>query len=69
MYTQNFNNQKIYQQEEILVDIFFCGFKVKGYNNIADLCYRKLKKNDKIFINGKIETNMIINIKNTTVLY
>ena len=33
------------------------------------MCYRKLKKNDKIFINGKIETDMIINIKNTTVLY
>ena len=43
--------------------------KVKGYNNIADFCYRKLNKNNKIFINGKIETGMIINIKRIKVIY
>ena len=43
-------------------------FKVKGYNNIADFCYRKLNKNDKIFINGKINSNMEIEVKYIVVI-
>lgn len=43
-------------------------FKVKGYNNIADFCYRKLKKNEKIFINGRVKSDMTIEIKNIMIL-
>ena len=37
--------------------------RYKGYNNSADFCYRKLNKNDMVFINGRIENDMTINIK------
>ena len=35
---------------------------IKGYNEIADFCYSKLKTNYNIFIYGKIDTNMEIEI-------
>lgn len=34
--------------------------KVKAYDEIADFAYSKLKKDDFIFINGRIETEGII---------
>ena len=37
--------------------------KVVGYNNIADYILRNLKKKDKIFINGRLNTNMEIEMK------
>ena len=36
--------------------------KVKAYNEIADLCYSKLNQNNWIFVNGKIESDGMINI-------
>lgn len=35
---------------------------IKAYNEIADLCYSSLKKNDFVFITGKIETIGVINV-------
>ena len=32
---------------------------LKAYNELADLAYSRLKENDQIFINGKIEENVI----------
>ena len=40
---------------------------VIGYNNISDYCYKKLKKNDNVFIEGLIDSKgnvEIINIVN-----
>ena len=37
--------------------------RLKAYNEIADFCYSKLKNNDLIFIDGKLETDGIITIK------
>lgn len=57
-------NSKIYfLKAEFMVELSEQKFKVKGYNNIADFCYQKLKKNAIVFINGRIESNMEINIK------
>lgn len=39
--------------------------RLKAYNEIADCCYSKLKNNDLIFIEGKLETDGIISIKFT----
>ena len=63
------NSKKYFAKVEFEIELNKQRFQIKGYNNIADFCYRKLNKNDMIFINGKIETNMIINIKSITVLY
>jgi len=38
--------------------------KFVAYNEMADLCYRKLHKEDNVFINGKIRTEGLININN-----
>ena len=37
--------------------------KVVGYNNIADYALKYLKKNNRIFVNGRLNTNMEIEIK------
>ena len=37
--------------------------KVVGYNNIADYVLKNLKTDDKIFINGRLNTNMEIEMK------
>lgn len=37
--------------------------KVKAYNEIADFCYRKLNQNNWIFVNGKIQSDGMINIQ------
>ena len=63
------NSKKYFAKVEFEIELNKQKFPIKGYNNIADFCYRKLNKNDKIFINGQIRTNMIINIKSITVLY
>ena len=63
------NSKKYFAKVEFEIELNKQRFKVRGYNNIADFCYRKLKKNDMIFINGKIRNNMIIDIKSITVLY
>ena len=34
--------------------------KVKAYNEMADLCYRKLKQKDWLFVNGRIERDGIV---------
>ena len=33
--------------------------KIKGYNEVADKCYKQLRKGNTIFINGKIQQNSI----------
>ena len=33
--------------------------RVQAYNKLADFVYSKLNKNDKVFINGYIEANMV----------
>ena len=33
--------------------------KVQAYNEIADFAYSKLNTNDKVFINGYIEANVV----------
>lgn len=37
--------------------------KIKAYNELADYCYSKLSKNDVIFIEGYLNSNMEIIIK------
>lgn len=37
--------------------------KVKGYNKIADRCYRKLEKGNFIFVLGKVNSKLEIIIK------
>ena len=34
--------------------------KVIGYNEIADKCYKKLKKEDKIWLEGRMEEKQIV---------
>ena len=36
--------------------------RTQAYNQLADLVYSKLNKNDKVFINGYIEAN-VVNVK------
>ena len=33
--------------------------RIQAYNQLADLAYSKLNKNDKVFINGYIEANVV----------
>lgn len=33
--------------------------KIKAYNNLADLCYRKFKKDNIVFIYGKLRKNCV----------
>jgi single-strand binding family protein len=33
--------------------------RVEAYNKLADFAYSKLNSNDKVFINGYIETNVV----------
>lgn len=56
------NSKKNFSNAEFKIEQDNQLFFIKAYNNIADLCYRKLHLGDIVFINGKIETNMIINI-------
>ena len=62
------NSKKYFSKVEFEIELNKQRFQIKGYNNIADYCYRKLKKNDMIFINGKIESGMIIDIKKITII-
>lgn len=39
-----------------------------AYNTIADFCYRKLNKNDNILINGFLNSNMQVIIKNIKII-
>lgn len=57
------NSKKYFSKAEFKIELNKQKFKVKGYNNIADFCYQKLKKNAIVFINGRIESKMEINIK------
>lgn len=41
---------------------------IKGYNEIADFCYRNLEKNKYVFINGNLNSNMEIIIKKLNLL-
>ena len=43
--------------------------KVKAYNEIADKCYQKLIKKDKIMIQGELNTNMEIIINDFDYLF
>ena len=40
--------------------------KIKAYNELADYCYSKLNKGDIIFVEGYLNSNMEIIIKNVT---
>lgn len=62
------NSKKYFSKVEFEIELDKQIFKIKGYNNIADFCYSKLKKNDILFINGKIESNMIIQVKNIIII-
>lgn len=57
------NSKKTFSKAEFNIELNKQKFKVKGYNKMADFCYQKLKKNAIVFINGRIESNMEINIK------
>lgn len=57
------NSKKYFSKVKFEIEISNQRFKVIGYNNIADYCYRKLEKENNVFINGRIENNMEINIK------
>lgn len=37
--------------------------KIKAYDEIADFCYRRMKLDSEIFINGKIRTCGVIEVK------
>lgn len=62
------NSKKYFSKAEIEIELNKQIFKIKGYNNIADFCYRKLKKKDKIFINGKIQSDMVVNIEKIKII-
>ena len=62
------NSKKYFSKVEFEIELDKQTFKVKGYNNIADFCYRKLKQNQKVFINGRIDSNMIIQVKNIIII-
>lgn len=62
------NSKKYFSKAEFEIELNKQRFKVRGYNNIADFCYRRIKINDKVFINGRIESDMIINIKNIKII-
>ena len=60
---------KCFEKEKISV----VRFKIKvseneiniiGYNNIADICYRRLENGNIIFLKGNIKTNGNIEIEN-----
>lgn len=57
------SSKKYFSKVQFEMELDKQTFKIKGYNNIADFCYKKLKKNDSVFINGRIERNMTIKIK------
>lgn len=38
---------------------FMCLRQVQAYNQLADFAYSKLNTNDKVFINGYIEDNVV----------
>lgn len=59
--TKNMKNNSILMFQLKLLDKNV--IKIKAYNEMADLCYRNLKKNDFVFVIGKIETMGVINIK------
>ncbi len=63
------NSKKYFAKAEFEIELNKQKLKVKAYNNIADFCYRKLNKNNKIFINGRVETDMIINIKSIKLIH
>ena len=62
------NSKKYFSKVEFEIELNKQKFKIKGYNNIADFCYRKLEKNYKVFINGRITNDMIICIKNIKII-
>lgn len=62
------NSKEYFSKAEFEIELNNQKFKAKGYNNIADFCYRRLNKNDKVFINGRIVCNMIIVIKNISII-
>ena len=39
--------------------------EIKAYNEIVDKCYKTLKQGDNVFIQGKINSKMEIEIKQT----
>ena len=57
------NSKNKFSKVEFEIEVNKQKIKVIGYNNIADFCYKKLNKNDIIFINGKVNRDMKIEIK------
>ena len=43
--------------------------KVKGYNEIADFCYRSINKKDTVYVLGSLNSNMEIIIKEIYICY
>ena len=62
------NSKKYFSKVKFEIELDKQKFKVKGYNNIADFCYGKLNKNDGVFINGRIENDMVIQVKNIIII-
>ena len=62
------NSKKYFAKAEFEIELNRQIFKIKAYNNIADFCYRMLNKNNKVFINGRLEDDMIVNIKYMLIL-
>ena len=62
------NSKKYFSKIDFEIEVYKQNFNVRGYNNIADFCYRKLNKNDNVFINGRIENDMIIEIETILIL-
>ena len=57
------NSKKLFSKATFKIKVQNQEIKIKGYNEIADLCYRKLKEGSIIIMNGKIETDGEIAIK------
>jgi hypothetical protein len=62
------NCKKYFSKVDFKIELNNQEFKIKGYNNIADFCYRKLKINDEVFINGKIKSDMVVNVEKIKII-
>lgn len=49
----SFAELKIKLQNDSVINVI-------AYNQTADYCYRRLNKNDRIFVQGRVQTNLIV---------
>ena len=62
------NNKKQFAKVEFEIKVDKQIIRVIGYNDIADFCLRYLNENDNVFINGKLEYKIYINIKEIIII-